>query len=275
MCSKQQVAAQSLQINKRIKVYSVHFRGDSVVVKADNDLLVPVTLTLKTSLQNLSGEDSLRVIIPPNSCGVYLCVWKPLIADAIYKWNFSWTATLCEPSKYIDVKNVYLHPFTPSKAIKLTQKPNGKFSHKHISAFDFAMPEGTSVTAARAGMVILTKADSDIGGPDKKYSNDANYISILHADGTIASYLHFKKDGIVAKEGMPVQQGQLIGYSGNTGFSDGPHLHFELMNAFGAKSLPNFRWKKGAPELPSNHKATSKSNALLAKILSIFHIRNA
>lgn len=267
-------AAQSRQIDKRVKVYADHFRGDSVVVKADNDLLVPVTLTLKTKLQNLSGDDSLSVIIPPNSCGVNLCVWKPLIVKKFYTWNFNWTTTLSDSSKYKKVSGVYSLPFLSSKAVKQTQGPNGKYSHNQTEAFDFAMPEGTPIVAAREGVILLTKADSDIGGPDKSYSGDANYITIYHMDGTIANYLHFKKNGVLVKEGMHVLQGQLIGYSGNTGFSDGPHLHFELLNAFGAKSLSKFKWKNTTLEAPSYAKTNFSSNRLLSKILILFHIRS-
>ena len=58
-----------------------------------------------------------------------------------------------------------------------------------------------------------------------KYNNK---ILILHNDGTFADYSHLKYNGAVVKKGEVVKKGQLIGYSGETGFSSGPHLHFAV-----------------------------------------------
>lgn len=50
----------------------------------------------------------------------------------------------------------------------------------------------------------------------------------MHNDGTFADYAHLKLNGSAVKEGDSVKKGQLIGYSGDTGFSSGPHLHFSV-----------------------------------------------
>ena len=90
------------------------------------------------------------------------------------------------------------------------------------------MPQGTNVCAIRDGIVIFIKANSNIGGADKKFYEDANAVIIYHNDGTMANYAHFKQNGVVVKLGDNVKQGDLIGCSGNTGFSSGPHLHLDV-----------------------------------------------
>ena len=100
------------------------------------------------------------------------------------------------------------------------------------NAIDFLVPEGTEIYAAAAGIVTALKDDSNIGGFDPKYWYEGNYIVIKH-NSESTGYEHFRFKGIVAKVGEIVKQGQLIGYSGNTGYSRGPHLHFEIMEFYG------------------------------------------
>ena len=87
--------------------------------------------------------------------------------------------------------------------------------------------------AAADGTVTTIKDDSNIGGFDPKYWYEGNYIVIKH-NSEFTGYEHFRYKGIVVETGDFVKQGQLIGYSGNTGYSRGPHLHFEVMKFWGA-----------------------------------------
>jgi len=66
------------------------------------------------------------------------------------------------------------------------------------------------------------------GGLEEKFKKRANLIFILHEDGTIARYLHLKQGGVHVDIGDRVAAGDLIGYSGNTGYSQNPHLHFDV-----------------------------------------------
>ena len=88
---------------------------------------------------------------------------------------------------------------------------------------------GTKVCAARDGVVIAAREDSDKGGLKDENLSDGNYISIKHIDGSVAHYWHLNTDGVFVKMGDSVQKGHLIGLSGNTGYSAFPHLHFEVM----------------------------------------------
>ena len=82
--------------------------------------------------------------------------------------------------------------------------------------------------AARDGIVIAIKEDSNKGCKSRKCQSLANYLLIYHDDGTFGSYVHLKKNGAKVKEGDKVKAGDIVGLSGNTGWSSGPHLHFEV-----------------------------------------------
>ncbi len=122
---------------------------------------------------------------------------------------------------------VYDLPFEKGGSHKIIQGYGGWFSHKGIAALDFYMPVGTAVFAAREGVVYNFKEDSDEGGPLPAKKNKANYIIIKHADGSYGCYWHLQHNGVVTKKGF-VQKGQLISYSGNTGFVVAAHLHFSV-----------------------------------------------
>ena len=83
--------------------------------------------------------------------------------------------------------------------------------------------------AARAGVVMQVESDFDKAGLNReKYGGRANFVRILHDDGTMALYAHLKPEGVMVRVGQRVQAGQQIGLSGNTGFTTGPHLHFAI-----------------------------------------------
>jgi murein DD-endopeptidase MepM/ murein hydrolase activator NlpD len=127
----------------------------------------------------------------------------------------------------------YCLPFKKDEAHQVCQGYSGRWTHhgQDRYAVDFAMPEGTTVCAAREGVVIDLKESSKTGGPDKTYRSLSNYVSIVHPDGTVAEYDHLKYDGVLVKIGDRVTTGQSIGISGNTGYSTLPHLHFGVYSA--------------------------------------------
>ena len=112
-------------------------------------------------------------------------------------------------------------------------------------AWDFDLPEGTEVLAARGGTVVLTNGSWDpdhCGGVSagqtgnvvsQLVGNEANFVQIDHGDGTSALYLHLSSVSPEverkAKSGEPVAQGEVLGLSGKTGYTQCmPHLHFQV-----------------------------------------------
>jgi len=124
---------------------------------------------------------------------------------------------------------VYNLPFKKGSSHRVIQGYGGWFSHKGVAAIDFYMPVGTPVYAAREGVVYRYKEDSEKGGLLPGNKKQANYLIIKHPDGSFGCYWHLQHNGVVTKKGL-VQKGQLIGYSGNTGFVLVPHLHFSVKN---------------------------------------------
>lgn len=126
----------------------------------------------------------------------------------------------------------YSLPVDENSRWELGQEFNGEYSHndeQNRYAVDFIVPVGTPVLAARAGVVMETIANYDCGGQNAKvYATRANFIRILHDDGSMGLYAHLKENGALVAPGERVGLGDVIGYSGNTGFSSGPHLHFVL-----------------------------------------------
>ncbi|MGB3008547.1 MAG: M23 family metallopeptidase [Chitinophagaceae bacterium] len=123
---------------------------------------------------------------------------------------------------------IYTLPFKHQKKVFVVQGYESIFSHRGEKALDFKVKKGTTICAARDGVVEATRKDSDKGGLKPENLSDGNYVSIRHEDGSIAMYWHFKKEGVLVNTGDTVKTGQPIGLSGNTGYSAFPHLHFEV-----------------------------------------------
>ena len=118
----------------------------------------------------------------------------------------------------------YITPWGNAPGVHQTQGLHGY----HNSAVDYGMPIGTPLRATAAGIVIRSKNSGWNGGY-------GNYVIIQHPNGTESIYGHMTKTTVYV--GQAVEQGQPIGFSGSTGNSTGPHLHFEIR---GAKNPFNF-----------------------------------
>ena len=147
----------------------------------------------------------------------------------------------------------YLLPLQ-QRNFRIDQGFGGSFSHNDAQnryAVDFAADTGTPVLAARDGVVMQVENDFAKAGLNReRYGGRANFIRILHDDGTMALYAHLREEGALVRVGQRVRVGQQIGLSGNTGFTTGPHLHFVIQVNRGMKleSLP-FRMRGPAGPL--------------------------
>ncbi len=133
---------------------------------------------------------------------------------------------------------LYRLPYALGKSHRVTQGFNGVETHKGRSryAIDFSMKIGTAIHAVREGVVVKTKSNSNKGGYSREFASQGNYVTIAHKDGTFATYYHLRQAGVSVKIGEKVKRGDLIAYSGNTGYSSGPHLHLAVFSAVSASS---------------------------------------
>ena len=149
-----------------------------------------------------------------------------------YSISYRWTPG--DPDAVPDPDALYQLPFRAGLKFEVHQGFNGSFSHsapENQYAVDLALPLGTDVLAARAGVVMQVQDDFYRAGLDlDKFGERANMVIILHSDGTFAVYAHLDLESVKVGQGRRVEAGTLIGKSGNTGFSTGPHLHFVVQH---------------------------------------------
>jgi murein DD-endopeptidase MepM/ murein hydrolase activator NlpD len=145
-----------------------------------------------------------------------------------YRASYGWV----RGSAFAVHKDSYLYkvPFAKGAIVRVSQGYHGETSHKGLSAYavDFPVPVGTPIYAAREGIVVGAEGRHNFGGASPEYRQYANYVIIEHSDGTMGNYYHLKQEGAAVSIGQKVAKGDLIGYSGNTGYSSGPHLHFSV-----------------------------------------------
>jgi murein DD-endopeptidase MepM/ murein hydrolase activator NlpD len=112
-----------------------------------------------------------------------------------------------------------------------TKNPQIYNGHGHTGV-DFAASIGTPVKATLTGVVIGI-GNTDIGNC-RSYGK---WVMIKHANGLSTLYAHFSLINVT--EGQQVYTGNVIGYSGNTGYSTGPHLHFGVYATEGVNIIKN------------------------------------
>jgi len=212
-------------------VVSTKQLGNGYIFYAKNRTNFPVTLTLDLSkIKNFQASEKLPCSIevgPKAECKILNVDVVDRGKGASMLPRYSWVMGRAS-AKHSDP--LYRLPFAVGTKAVVSQGFFGGVTHNGRSCYavDFNCPEGTKVYAARGGKVIAVDTSHNRGGFDVSFRKDANYIIIEHDDDTLGKYVHLKQYGAVVRVGETVQRGQLIGYSGNTGYSSGPHLHFSV-----------------------------------------------
>ncbi|PCR98126.1 DUF4124 domain-containing protein [Pseudomonas sp. FW215-R2] len=202
------------------------------VVFVRNDLYAPVEVALAfTGMSNVRGApaETIRRVLPARSntrLALLTAVsgGKPLVYTPMFQYSLGDPAGAAQSYRY---------PFPwRGGPFRLSQGANGDYSHygpKNKYAMDIAMPVGTPIIAARAGVVVKTENSQSGRGTDPS----GNFVRVLHDDGTMGVYLHLKQGSVGVREGQRVAVGSPLALSGNTGNSSGPHLHFVVQRNTG------------------------------------------
>jgi murein DD-endopeptidase MepM/ murein hydrolase activator NlpD len=157
-------------------------------------------------------ESQLRIQIDPNSL--------PKTGSGVLSWPFT-DEKMNACKSFTDLKNIYCITQYFGRTPFATANPQLYQSGTH-NGIDFRAPEGTEILASADGVVRGT-GNTDLVCPNASYGK---WILIDHNNGLSTLYAHLSL--IKVYTGQKVERGQLIGYSGDTGASTGPHLHFTV-----------------------------------------------
>lgn len=207
--------------------------GD-VALRARNLREFPITYTLRVRAKRYSvaGPNTVtRSLDPGEAHQIMVLEGREAGNEGSFRYSIKWTVGRKDAQH--DDEQLYALPYAPKNSYRVLQGYGSRFSHRGREEFavDFDMPVGTPVHAARPGVVARVEDSNSKGCWDDDCGQFANFIVILHDDGTTGEYYHLDKDGVLVNVGDTVARGQLIGLSGNTGHTTMPHLHFAVYRA--------------------------------------------
>ena len=205
--------------------------GSNYNVYADNKEYCPVSIKINFKLKNLKNtikNDSI-IVIPARSFEYLITELKPTVSAGEFSFSYNLNYNYGDVTvTQFDSDFIYQLPYAKGKKFRISQGYFGKSTHKGINALDFNMPLKTPIYAARGGIVARVVDTNTLNCFDEDCSKYNNYILIYHSDGTFSQYAHIFQNGSKVAPGDVVKKGQFLCYSGNTGYSSGPHLHFSV-----------------------------------------------
>ena len=229
--------------SSRSKVMVTHeLVGDELQFTAHNGFYAPMEVALIfddiKGIGHPSPDERLRWVVPAKSdLGLIGLQVTGEAAATHVEYHYAYIPG--DPSSRHLANNGYRVPYAVGNDYRITQAypdtvTHGTADSRH--AIDIAMPVGTDIVAARGGTVIDVASDNYRGGFDiERAGAAANFVRVLHDDGTFAVYVHLNLNSVRVRPGDRISAGEYIADSGNTGFSSGPHLHFAVQRNAGMK----------------------------------------
>ena len=209
-------------------------RDNLVELHAANTSAFPITYTLRVRGSNVRTTEPRTITrtLPPYTNTVATTL-RSAQGQTPSQYHFVYDWTIGDRNAIHDDDYVYRLPYANGKSYRVIQSYGSRFSHTGLEQFaiDFLMREGTPVHAARDGVVARLEESNSIGCWEDGCGRYANFVVVLHDDGTTGEYYHLLKDGVLVEVGDKVTAGQKIALSGNTGHTTVAHLHFAVYRA--------------------------------------------
>ena len=215
-------------------IYNVKFTNEKTAtgfnIIANNDEFSTVSVEFNLKLTNLKSSipNNVPVVIPGKAQKFIVATLTRIQPNKSTGFYYQSRLNIGDATLQKADDLLYALPYPKGKKYLVFQGYDGNFSHQGTKALDFNFKNGEPVHATRAGLVVNTKDDSNTHCSSKDCAKFNNFVRILHSDGTFGEYAHLKQSGVTVKPGDKVEKGQLIGYSGDTGWATGPHLHFSV-----------------------------------------------
>jgi murein DD-endopeptidase MepM/ murein hydrolase activator NlpD len=207
--------------------------GEYLPIKEKTECLTEtqrnVIITMLQENQLKLTNENKRLYNPNNRGGNVLFDW-PVTKSTALNYNSIWGI-----SNYVDHNAAYPNQLSDYNCEERTYDTSGGYNHRGIDIYTWPfswklMDNDEAVVIAGASGQIIAKTD---GNFDRNcdFTGDGNWnaIYVEHPDGTVAWYGHMKSGSLTPKGiGDSVSQGEFLGVIGSSGFSTGPHLHFEV-----------------------------------------------
>jgi len=223
-----------------VQLLNREIEGGTVLV-ARNTYHAPVELAwVLTATENVRTDaPAAGSIVVPARGDLELMTLYRADPDLPMRFEYEFRYILGSPDAVHAPDEPYRLPYPLANGFIVSQAFPDVVTHEDPAsrhAFDFAMPIGTAVHAARDGIVVDVASDYYEAGLDPNVDGPrANIVRVLHGDGTMSLYAHLNWNSIRVVPGQRVRRGEHIADSGNTGFSSGPHLHFVVQRNDGGR----------------------------------------
>ena len=170
-------------------------------------------------------------LIPSSiACAIAFCASITAAAELPVDSAAVPSAAVAPDLQLADHDDAYLYrlPYGDGVSYRVIQSYGSRLSHigTEFYTVDFGMPIGTPVHAAREGIVVAIEDSQERACWSTGCGRYANHVAIRHSDGTIGEYFHLQKEGVLVRVGDYVERGQAVALSGNTCYTNVPHLHF-------------------------------------------------
>lgn len=207
-------------------------KGDSLLVSVENPVHCPLRVGATSDdeeIQDFLSKD-FPLVLPP----LIDSLWVYPLADTGKEVKIRFSITMGDPAEAINPSLISLPIKAGSKA-KIIQGYNGSYSHNSDYsryAIDFNIQMGDTMYAVADAWVVGVIEGYKYGGSNRKWRDYANFITLYHPEmGLYTQYVHLDHMGSLVAVGDKVKQGDPVGISGMTGFTDVEHLHFNVLRA--------------------------------------------